>query len=399
MTLIASLSLLLIVAHALGRVAERFAQPALLGQMLAGIGLGPSLLGWVHVTPSLGAIADLSVLFVAVTAGLEMRMQHVLETFRGRGTFALLLGFMIPAAAAGLFAHFIGLGLIPGIVATLCVSVTALPVALRILGGFGLLNTRVAQVAISGALLSDVIVLLVLGVTIAVAMPEHGSLPLAAGAAIAKLGVLLTVVGVCHFFCLRLSRRGASTAAQTTQPSVDTVLVLTLVFMFGLGAVAELLGFHFVIGVFLAALMVTRDLISDGRFESLERTCELVTVSLFGPLFLAYQGIQFELGALSNVALVGGLIAVAIVSKLIGGYASARLKQLPHSDATGVAIIMNARGVMEMVVASIAYRAGLVDQQLFSALLTMGVITTVITPFLLKRWLSTPNFAPQPAQE
>jgi Kef-type K+ transport system membrane component KefB len=109
-----------------------------------------------------------------------------------------------------------------------------------------------------------------------------------------------------------------------------------------------------------------------------------VTVSLFGPLFLAYQGIQFELGALNDFALVAGLIVVAVVSKVGAGYGAARLMQLTSREALSVGVIMNARGVVGMVVASIAYRAELVDQALFSALLLVGIVTTAITPLLLK---------------
>jgi len=379
---------MLIGAHLLGRLAERLRQPALVGHMLAGILLGPSVLHWVQAGPSFAAISDLSVLFVVVTAGLEMRMQHVLDVFRGKGAFALLLGFAIPAIAAATFAHAMDLALIPGLVVTLCLSVTALPVALRILSSFNMLDTRIARVAIASALLSDVIVLMILGIALTLATPQStaGWLP-AVGLSIAKLGALIALVGVCHFVCLRLSAMRSAQVSEAQRQPADTVLIVTLVFMLALGALSELLGFHFAIGVFFAALMITRDLISDARFEKLERTCELMTVSLFGPLFLAYQGIQFQLGSLDNGSLVAGLVLVAIASKLLGGYAMARLKQLPHQEALGVAAIMNARGVMEMVVASIAYRAGLVDQGLFSALLLVGIVTTVMTPLLLKQWM------------
>lgn len=387
MSLIASLSLLLIGAHLLGRIAERLGQPALLGQMLAGIALGPSLLEWVRASAPLAALVDLAVLFVVVTAGLEMRMQHVLEAFRGKGSFALLLGFMAPAAAAGLFAFAMDLTPMHALVVVLCLSVTALPVALRILGSFGLLQTPLARIAISSALLSDVIVLLALGVAMSVAAPTDGSaaasLPTTVGVAVLKLGVLFLVVAACHHACSWMAARKMWSAAPS-QRSADAVLIVTLLFMLALGAVSELLGFHFVIGVFLAALMVTRDLISDARFESLERTCELMTTSLFGPLFLAYQGVLFELQALNDYALVAGLLIVAIISKIAGGYATARLCSLAPRDSLGVGVVMNARGVVGMVVASIAYQAGLVDQALFSALLLVCIVTSVMTPVLLK---------------
>jgi Kef-type K+ transport system membrane component KefB len=393
MTLIVGLFLMLIAAHLLGRLAEKLRQPALAGQMVAGIVLGPSILGWVHAAPMFAAVADLSVLFVVATAGLEMRMQHVLDVFRGKGAFALLLGFAVPAAVAGAFAYAIGQAFVPGLVATLCLSVTALPVALRILSDFGLLETPIARVAIASALLSDVVVLMLLGIALSLSAPQfHGEgwLPVV-GIAIAKLGVLIVLVGVCHFVCMRLSTIGAQAsktrANEETKTPVDAALLLTLLFIFGLGAASDLLGFHFAVGAFLAALMVTRDLISDVRFEKLERTCELMTVSLFGPLFLAYQGIQFEIGALNDFALVAGLIVVAVVSKVGAGYSAARLMQLTSREALSVGVIMNARGVVGMVVASIAYRAGLVDQALFSALLLVGIVTTAITPLLLKQSL------------
>jgi Kef-type K+ transport system membrane component KefB len=394
MTLIVGLFVMLITAHLLGRLAEQLQQPALAGQMLAGIVLGPSVLGWVHAAPMFSAVADLSVFFVVATAGLEMRMQHVLDIFRGRGAFALLLGFVIPAAAAGVFAYWKGLGLLPGAVTTLCLSVTALPVALRILSSFGLLETQIARVAIASALLSDVIVLMLLGITLSLAGPQptNAWLPVVA-IAVAKLGALIALVGICHFICIRLSTIGFAEnkrcASKGTAAAADAPLILTLLFILGLGTASDLLGFHFAIGAFLAALMVTRDLISDVRFEKLERTCELMTASLFAPLFLTYQGIQFEIGALNDIGLVTGLLLVGIVAKIVAGYAAASWMQLNHREATSVGVIMNARGVVGMVVASIAYRAGLIDQALFSALLLVGIVTTAITPLLLKPMLKS----------
>jgi Kef-type K+ transport system membrane component KefB len=386
MTLIEGLCLMLFGAHLFGWVAERLRQPALVGHMLAGIVLGPSVLNWMQAGPTFAAISDLAVLFVVVAAGLEMRMQHVLDVFRGKSSFALLVGFAIPTATAGAFAWLMGMALIPGLVVTLCLSVTALPVALRILSSFGMLDTSIARVAIASALMSDVIVLVALGVAVSLVTPSSGSWLPVAGISMTKLVALLALVGICHFACLRLSALRA--ARNINSKYSDNVLIATLLFTFAFGALSELLGFHFVIGAFFAALMITRDLISDAHFEKLERTCEVVTISLFGPLFLAYQGIQFQLGTLDNASLVVGLVLVAIASKLLGGYVMARLKKLPHQDALAVGAIMNARGVMEMVVASIAYHAGLVDQGLYSALLLVGMVTTVITPLLLRQWLT-----------
>jgi len=383
MSFVASVWVLLAVAHLLGWLARRVKQPALLGQMLAGILVGPTLLGWVRPEAKLGALVDFSVLFVVLAAGLEMRLQHLTDTLRGRGVLALSLGFLVPAAAAAAFAWAVGMAFVPATVTVLCISVTALPVALRILSAFGLLDTRVARVAIASSLLADLIVLLVLGTLMSVLDHEDGiaSLWRVGGMACARLLLLLGLVAACHRLGVWLSAR--SKPVQTE----DRALLLALLFTLGLGAASEWLGFHAVTGVFFASLLVTADLLGEARFRSLVQTLERMTAVLFAPLFLAYQGIQFDIAALQDVGLVAGLLGVAIASKMLGGYAAGRCSGLSHYEAWGVAIVTNARGVMGMVVATIAFRAGLVDQALFSTLLIVGIATTLITPSMLKQWL------------
>jgi Kef-type K+ transport system membrane component KefB len=132
--------------------------------------------------------------------------------------------------------------------------------------------------------------------------------------------------------------------------------------------------------------MISAELIGQRPFERLEGTCEVLTASLFGPLFLAYQGMQFQLDSLGRPSFVLALLVGAVVSKLISGYVVGRLQKMSSRDSWGVGIVMNARGVMELVVASIALRAGLINQEVFSALLIIGLVTTVLTPLMLKRW-------------
>lgn len=386
MTLIQNLLVLLLCAHLLGALAERLKQPALLGHMLAGILLGPVALHWVSAGPTLSALTDLAVLFVVITAGLEMRMNQVVEVFRGKGALALLPSFLLPVLMGFGFASLAGKPLIASIVVALCISVTALPVALRILSAFGMLETPIARLSISGSLLSDVVVLLGLGVLTAAAAnttePQFGQL---AGLAGLKLLALIALVIGGSFACKGLIKVTQRRFTQHRRYHSSQLLV-SLLFILAIAAASESFGFHFAIGAFLASLMVSEQLSGTETAKQLRHGCEFMTDTLFAPLFLAYQGVQFSVSGFGQPAFALGLIAVAIVSKLAGGYLSARLSAFSRRDAYGVAIIMNARGVMEMVIASIAYRAGLLDQDLFSMLLLMGVVTTVCTPFLLRQW-------------
>jgi Kef-type K+ transport system membrane component KefB len=168
------LAVLVVTAHALGWLAERVKQPALLGHMLAGVLWGPFVLDGVHPDRLLSSLSDVSVMAVVVAAGLEMRLRDVRRSLSGGGLLALGPAFLFPAVGGALFARLAGETVRGAIVVGLCTSVTALPVALRILNRAGLLQSRIAGVAISGALVGDLIVLAglaLMGTGGAVAMP------------------------------------------------------------------------------------------------------------------------------------------------------------------------------------------------------------------------------------
>jgi Kef-type K+ transport system membrane component KefB len=308
------LAALVLVATALicGWIAERLKQPPLLGHMLAGILSGPLVLDVVRATPQLAALSDIAVLFVVVAAGLEMRVRHVVDVFRGRGLLALLPSFLLPAAGGALFAGAAGLPARAAIVVGLCTSVTALPVALRILAQAGMLQTRIAAVSISAALVGDVIVLL------------------------------------------------------------------------GLVAAGGQVGVPYAVIVFLVALAVS-DVVNAVEWgRRVRHWLEAISGALLAPFFLAYQGTQVVPSGVAGFT--AGLVVVAIAAKLAGGYVTGVLSGMSRRDATGVAIVVNARGLMEIVIATIAYRAGLVDVAVFSGLLVMGTVTTLCTPPLLAHW-------------
>ena len=284
--------------------------------MLAGVVWGPLALDRIHAVPALTSVSDIAALVVVIAAGLEMRLRDVRAVFRGAGPLALVPAFLIPAVAGVALAWASGEPPRAAIVVGLCTSVTALPVALRILGQAGMLQTRVAAVAISSALLGDVVVLI--GLVVA----------------------------------------GAGGRVNVPYPVV----------------------------VFLVALAVSD--LAD-RFEPARRFKRLLAVAtdtVFGPLFLAYQGVHVAPDALPGAGFLAALIAVAVVFKLAGGYWTGLASGLSRRDARGVAVVVNARGLMEIVIAGIAFRAGLVSAPIFSALLIMGTVTTMLTPPLLTRW-------------
>jgi len=384
-TLVQSLLILVATAHLFGWLAERVKQPALLGHILAGAIWGPVALGRLGPDPALRALSDLAVLFVVLSAGLEMQLRQLRDVFRGAGTLALMPGFLLPALAGFAFARLSGEALRASVVVGLCTSVTALPVALRILERAGLLQTSIARIAISGALLSDVVVLLAIGALTPGADPVARSPLWLTAAAALKLGGLLAMTAGGSSACRWLLRRAGPAGADRARPQSAQLLV-ALLFILAVAAGSEWLGLHFAIGGFLASLMVSDGLSGTEPGRQLKQASGFMTDALFGPLFLAYQGLQLVPGGFAGSGFVAGLVGIAIVSKMAGGYLTGALSGLSRHVSWGVAVVMNARGVMEMVIASIAFRAGLIGPALFSTLLVMGMVTTVLTPILLGRW-------------
>jgi Kef-type K+ transport system membrane component KefB len=291
-------------------------------------------------------------------------------------------GFLLPAATGFALAQCFAYDWLGATIIAMCLSITALPVALRILSGFGLLGTQLAQIAIAGALLADVIVLLTLGMLTPVAGANPASIGALVGLGALKLCALLGLVAAGAWASSRVHRyRGSPTRTTAAAQSTFALLLILL-----LAAASDALGLHFAIGAFLGALSVTEFHRDGGALHPLHRKLAGMVNFVFAPLFLACQGTQFTTGTLALTVFTTALTFAAIGSKLVGGYWSALCFGLARHEARGVAIVMNARGMMEMVIASIAFGAGLVDASLFSTLLIVGMITTMCTPLLLRQW-------------
>ncbi|MFZ5629376.1 MAG: cation:proton antiporter [Spirochaetota bacterium] len=401
MSLLTKLLLLIVVARLLGRLFERLGQPAIVGEMLAGVILGPAALNLLEPNEALHGISDLAVFLVVLSAGLEMEFRSVIDSLRGRGLVIATLGFLVPMSAGIGVGYFYGLDTMRMIFLGLCVSITALPVAVRILQKFQLLDSDIARYSVATAILNDVTALLALGVLLN--LPTQFSLG-AVGVSIlitaSKLIVLaLFILGFNWLVELLIHRgvripRWSEKLVEVVGP--EALFGILVVFVLAFGSVSEALGFHFVIGAFFGALLIDRKFFLASRFNELDHTLRSVTDGFLGPVFFATIGLEFQAGKIQSVDFALAVLGVSIVSKLASGWAGARLIGLRPVDALGIGIILNGRGVMELVIASIAYHRGFIGQGLFSVLVLMGVVTTVITPILFQRWV-LPRLRPEGA--
>ncbi|BEV08383.1 MULTISPECIES: cation:proton antiporter [unclassified Methylophilus] len=392
MPLLTSLLILIVTARLLGQVFSRFSQPAIIGEMLAGVLLGPSLLNLITPSPALSGISEFAVFLIVLSAGLEMNFKEVIDSMRGKGAVIALLGFLLPLTGGILVGVGFGLDVSRTVFLGLCVSITALPVTVSILQSFKLLDSTIARYSVATAIFNDIAALLVLGVILN--LPEQKSYQAVAAAtfnASWKLILLMTLIVSISVLIKQVIQRGIL-IDQLSEKLVTIIgnealfgLLLLLVLVFG--SVSAALGFHFIIGAFFGALLIDRTFFSPERYKELELTLSSITGGFLAPVFFAYLGLEFKIQVIDSVWFVAVVLVVSIVTKILAGWLGGRLIGLSKSDALGIGFILNGRGVMELVIASIAYERGFIGQDLFSVLVLMGVVTTLITPLMFRKWV------------
>jgi Kef-type K+ transport system membrane component KefB len=392
MPLLTSLLILIVTARLLGQVFSRFNQPAIIGEMLAGVLLGPSLLNLITPSPALSGLSEFAVFLIVLSAGLEMNFKEVIDSMRGKGAVIALLGFLLPLTGGILVGVGFGLDVSRTVFLGLCVSITALPVTVSILQSFKLLDSTIARYSVATAIFNDIAALLVLGVILN--LPEQKSYQAVASAtfnASWKLILLMTLIVSISVLIKQVVQRGVL-IDQLSEKLVALIgnealfgLLLLLVLVFG--SVSAALGFHFIIGAFFGALLIDRTFFSPERYKELELTLGSITGGFLAPVFFAYLGLEFKIQVIDSLWFVAVVLVVSIVTKILAGWLGGRLIGLSKSDALGIGFILNGRGVMELVIASIAYERGFIGQDLFSVLVLMGVVTTLITPLMFRKWV------------
>lgn len=385
MQVLTSLLTLIVLARVLGHLFMRWGQPAIVGEMIAGIVLGPAVLGLVEPNAALSGIASLAIFLVILAAGLEMSFQDVVSAIRGRGFVVGLAAFALPFAAGAFVAWAFDLDLMRTIFIGLCVSITALPVAVKMLDDMGMLGTPIGRYAISTAILNDVMALFILGVLLA--LPAHSSWSEAlstGGVVMLKLLALAAAVIGLNALLALLERRGVNVAAGperlATAFGPEALFGIVVVFVLVFGSLSEGLGFHFVIGAFFGALLLDQKHFVAARYEDLRRTLGSITGGFLAPVFFAYLGLEFTFSSLEDFGFVAAVLAAAIASKVLAGWLGGRAIGMSSREALGLGLMLNGRGAMELVVASIALERGFIGHELFSVLVLMGVVTTLLTP-------------------
>ncbi len=388
---IVNLLILLLSAKILGEIAERLGQPAMIGEVLAGVILGPSLFNIIPVVGDIKPIADLGVFLLILMAGMEIEAEEIRNSIRGKNLWIALLGFIIPLGSGLLIGHLFHFSNIFTIFLGLCIAITALPVSIRILMDLGKLQSDVGQRIISAAIFNDIISLMILGIVLDYNGGSGKLEDVTFSILFTSAKVILFIVFlVIAYRLISISKARVSTLNPKMERFLhylkgkESLFALVILFVLIFSSIAELLGLHFIVGAFFGAMLFPRTLFEKSEFDQVKHSTASFTMGFLAPIFFAILGVQFNAGALTNGLLLTVVLIASFLSKILGGYFGSRLAGFNNLKSITIGLGLNARGIMELVIANIALQKGFIDVPVFSILVVMALLTTLITPFLLK---------------
>ncbi|WP_409493630.1 cation:proton antiporter [Amycolatopsis sp. cmx-11-12] len=382
---------ILLVSHFCGEVLRRLGQPPVLGEIVGGLLLGPSVLGliwpsggaWLfspEVLSNLDRAAQLGLVVFMFLLGCELRTDRI---ERKSLVGAVVLGGMGLPFVAGIGVAFAASSVLAGAGApkagfvlffALALAITAMPVLARILVDLKIERTGLGALSLTSAAIGDGIAWLTLTL-ILVGTGVHGSGNVVTTAILA----VALVVGT------QLVVRRVLSRLVTRIESEKVMTVVLLVGAIGFAVLTQMLGLHALLGAFLFGTAVPRDC---PIVERISEQLRGFTVVVLLPLFFALVGLSTSIGLLgtevSHWLLFAGVLVVAQLTKFVGAGGAARLAGLPGRQAIQLGTLMNCRGVTELVVATIGLKYGLVNQLGFTILVLVAVVTTAITGPLMR---------------
>jgi Kef-type K+ transport system membrane component KefB len=386
--LIINIVLILLVAWVLGDLFQRIRMPRLLGELLAGLVLGPPLLGWVQPREAMTVLSDLGIFFLMFYSGMEMDPHELLEHFWVCLAVAVG-GFAVPFALGFAVAYWFGATLLQSLFMAMGLSVTALAVGARVLQDMEIQQSKVGHIIIGAAIVDDILALVSFSVLTGVARTgevDPWQVLLLVGEVGAFFGVTI-LVG--HFILPRFTRRLKDEEAKGFTFALTAALIM--------GFLAELVGLHLIIGAFLAGQFVRKEVVEPELYHRLHDRFFNIIYGFLGPIFFVSLSFHVNMNLpAQDWWFLAAIIGVAIIGKVGGCALPVMIMRRNLAEASVIGLGMNGRGAVELIVAkavlllsyslmaSQAITEPLLTQSQFTILILMAFITTFLTPLALR---------------
>ena len=351
-------------------LARRTGQPAVVGELRGGFVVGPGFLGLVAPGESAAVFAELGVVILLFTVGLEVRLDDLLAV--GRPAFlTAVIAMVLPILAGVAIGLAMGEGTFTAAFIGLALAATSIGITSRVLAEMHVLDRTFARIVLGAAVIDDVLALVLIGIVSGAASGDvSGSTLLIVVAAFGLIGL---------GFAIARRARGLRREVFTWPLLADTPLVPAFILMFGVALISAAIGLAAIIGAFVAGLIVAE---TEARDE-LEHEMKPLA-QIFTPFFFAVTGAQLSLQALLDPRVLGIallLTVIGVLTKALGGYLGAMGRGRWSAMTVGFGMVP--RGEVGIVVANLGLAAGLLSAGLFSAIMVAVIATTVIAPYLL----------------
>ena len=392
--------LLVVSGRLLGELMVRIGQPSIMGQIIAGITLGPSLFGLIfpHAQASLfpsneaqksmsDAVGQLGILFLLLLAGMETDL-GLAKRLRKSAAGVSLTGIVIPFAAGFALGELIPDSLIPDpqkrLVTSLflgtALSISSVKIVASVVREMDFMRRNIGQLIVASAIIDDTVGWVIVAITFGLAekgMVDFTTLATSVIGTLAFMAVSFTIGRRIVFEIIRWTNDNF----RSDLPVLSAIIAI----MGGMAIITNLIGVHTVLGAFVAGILVGESPILTRQIDVQLRG---LTTALFMPVFFGLTGLQTDLTVLADpsiLLLTAAVVVIASIDKFGGAFAAAKFGGYSGSEALALGCGMNARGSTEVIVATIGLSVGVLDEKLFSVIVAMAVITTMAMPPTL-RW-------------
>lgn len=406
------LVVLLVAARSLGLLAQRFRQPRVVGELAAGVLIGPSvagrlfpdLVGWLFPGDAvqsalLLSVAWLGILLLLLVTGFETDLDLLRRLGRpvvglsvGSLALPLVLGFglgwVMPETLWGAAADRLGFAAFIAV----ALSISALPVIAKIMTEMGLMRRNVGQLTIAAGMINDLVGWMLLGVVVGLFSAGTVDLP--------RLGLTLLLIVVLLVASLTVGQRAVDQILRRARSAggFASALTATIAVMLVLGSITQAMGVEAVLGAFVAGVVLGR---SRYQRHDVRRSIEVLSSSIFAPVFFATAGLYVDFAVLltrEGATWAAVVLTVATLAKLSGSFVGGRLSGLTRIESLAAGIGLNARGAMEIVLATIGLSLGALNDASYAMIVLLAVATSMGAPPALRPVLRRLHAAPEESE-
>jgi Kef-type K+ transport system membrane component KefB len=385
-----------------GKVARLLGQPRVVGEIIGGLVLGPSLFGRLFprqfdfvfhsISPvPMIILAQIGLCLLMFQIGLEFDFSHLREKQNRAAVFSVsAAGILLPFVFGWLIGGWSHDSLAPGInllgyrlFIAVALSITAIPILGRIMMELGITRTRLGAIAITAAAMDDLTGWTLLAVVSALATAQFTM-----GSFVIKVGLLAAYLAVCHFVVRPLLKRLIASFKLTGDHLPHDLIAIIIMLIFVSGLITYQLGVFVIFGGFVAGMMLH----DQHEFVAAwKKTVSHFVTVFFLPIFFTFTGLRTNVNGLNSAGLWGWclvIIGAATVGKFVGCAGAARVCGLSWADSGCLGIMMNTRALMELVVINVGYDLGVIPPNVFTMLVLMAIFSTIVTAPVLRFYLS-----------